>query len=525
MAKLRIGILLPDESLPAWAARLLDGTRAQPQVEVVSALVLPQKKSSSRLFDFYFRLDRRAFHPGPSPWAPVEAGRVLQDTKILHGTLDEHRMQLQSLRLDVLANLVLDEIPDQALDLARLGVWTLHDGRSRFVVGAQPGWRELLQNDSLTTCEIEILRRGQPAQVILQAVMATDPLSVARNQMHLLWRAAALFPRALMQLAQRGEAAFFANAQPASPSAPASLPNLLQVAALGSKQAFRKVAREIRIRFTADQWMLMLAPRSAGAPLTWDGFEPIIPPPDRSWADPFLVERAGQRYVFIEEYPFATRRGRIACLTLDAAGKVVSNQTLLEKPYHLSYPFVFEHDGEWYMLPESSGNRTVDLYRCTRFPDQWVFVKTLLRDVRALDATLFEHEGRWWLFANITEDEGVTTSTWDSLYLFHAEDPLSEKWIRHPLNPVVTDVRSARPAGRIFCRDGKLFRPSQDSSRRYGYGLRLNRILTLSTTEYAETCEETLLPPRGRNILATHTLNFAGDWTIIDVQSRRSKIG
>jgi hypothetical protein len=173
------------------------------------------------------------------------------------------------------------------------------------------------------------------------------------------------------------------------------------------------------------------------------------------------------------------------------------------------------------MLPEMSASRSVELYRCTHFPDQWVCEKTLMRDVTALDTTLFEYEGRWWMFVNLAEDMG--NSTWDSLHLFYADSPLSETWAPHPLNPVVADVRSARPAGRPFLRDGQLFRPSQDSMLRYGHSLRLNRVDRLTVNEYEETSVETLVPPQGTDIIATHTLNFSEKWTVIDIQTRRSR--
>jgi hypothetical protein len=355
---------------------------------------------------------------------------------------------------------------------------------------------------------------------VAQALLATDPLSTSRNQLRLLWRASVLAPRALQQLIQRGEADFFASAQVAPQAQPAESPNLLQLVAFSPKQLTRKLTKKIRKRFLFDQWMLMIAPRGQDAPLDWDGFRPLLPPRDRFWADPFVVEREGQTYVFVEELFFATKLGAIHCLTLDAEGRVTSNTPLLERPYHLSYPFVFEYQGVWYMIPETNGNRSVEVYRCTHFPDQWVFEKTLLRDVPALDATLLEHGGRWWMFVNLISDQG--NSTWDSLYLYYADDPLSENWTAHPRNPIIADVRSARPAGRMFLRNGQLMRPSQDSTHRYGYRLRLNRVDMLTVNDYAETCVETLTPPRGRNIIATHTFNSAGNWSVIDAQTRRS---
>jgi hypothetical protein len=481
----------------------------------VCALLLGSVSADSGLFHLFSKYDRRFFHPKPSPW---EKTSLPADLPILHG---EARAQLQALRLDVLINLSLTALPPELPALARLGVWTVREGRARLVIGSPIGWHELTFDDRLTTCQVEVTRADGSLHIVAQAVLATDPQSITRNQMHLLWRAAALMPRTLRALIQRGEAEFFARAQHAETAQVAASPNLLHLSMLVPRQIHYTLRKYLRKRFSFEQWMLMLARRGSAAPLRWEGFAPLVPPPDRLWADPFVVEHEGQTYIFVEELLFSQKRGAIACLTLDAGGGVTSSTRVLEKPHHLSYPFVFEYQGTWYMLPEMSASRSVELYRCTHFPDQWVCEKTLMRDVTALDTTLFEYEGRWWMFVNLAEDMG--NSTWDSLHLFYADSPLSETWAPHPLNPVVADVRSARPAGRPFLRDGQLFRPSQDSMLRYGHSLRLNRVDRLTVNEYEETSVETLVPPQGTDIIATHTLNFSEKWTVIDIQTRRSR--
>jgi hypothetical protein len=207
-------------------------------------------------------------------------------------------------------------------------------------------------------------------------------------------------------------------------------------------------------------------------------------------------------------------------MEIDQDGHVVSNQTVLERSYHLSYPFIFRDRGEWYMLPETAENRTIETYRCTRFPDQWEFHKVLMSDVHAVDTTLLEHAGRWWMFTNIAE---YGNSGWDSLYLFFADHPFSDRWMPHPRNPVISDVYNARSAGGLFRRDGKLFRPSQDCSRRYGYALNINRVTTLNTIDYAEVLEERIEPPTDSDILATHTISSISNWTVIDANIHRKK--
>lgn len=281
----------------------------------------------------------------------------------------------------------------------------------------------------------------------------------------------------------------------------------------------RKVDKTVAAWFFIDQWIILVGRRLGYQALDWRSLTPLLPPKDRYWGDPFPWRRGDCDHVFIEEKLYSTGRGRIVCLELDARGAIVSQQVALERPYHLSYPFLFEHAGELYMLPETAEQRSVELYRCTRFPDQWELVKHLLTGVYAADATLLEHAGRFWLFANVKEAGG---SSLDALHLYSSDDLLRGDWQPHPRNPVVHDLASARPAGRIFLQDGRLIRPAQDSSRRYGYALKFQRILTLTETDYSEVTERAFTP-RGSRYLATHTFNQAGDLTVIDAVLRRPK--
>jgi hypothetical protein len=169
------------------------------------------------------------------------------------------------------------------------------------------------------------------------------------------------------------------------------------------------------------------------------------------------------------------------------------------------------------MIPEAAQNRAIEVYRCNRFPDQWEFHKTLMADVQAVDTTLVEYSMRWWMFVNIAHEGG---STWDELHLFYSDDPLSSNWTPHPMNPIVSDVRTARPAGRVFRRDGGLIRPSQDSSLRYGYAVNLNRITKLTIHDYEEEPIERIEPPN-EDILAVHTYNRSDDLVIVDALLKR----
>ena len=285
------------------------------------------------------------------------------------------------------------------------------------------------------------------------------------------------------------------------------------------RRALRRLDKTLSSLFFLDQWVIMLARGGSFDSLQWSSFQPLIPDKDRYWGDPFMLASDDRYYVFIEEKIYATGLGRIACLTLDRDGRLLSNQVVLERPYHLSYPFILEQGGEIFMLPETAANRSIEIYRCVRFPDRWEFFKTLMKDIYAVDGTLLQYKKRYWLFANVKEENG---SSLDALHLFYADSLFSDNWTPHSHNPVVKDLHSARPAGRIFVQAGRLIRPSQDSSRRYGYALCFNHILKLTETEYAETALSEFRPAGGK-MLATHTFNQAGELTVVDAVLRRPK--
>jgi hypothetical protein len=285
------------------------------------------------------------------------------------------------------------------------------------------------------------------------------------------------------------------------------------------QRLIRKLDKTLASAFYIDQWVIMTAQGMPYDSLRWRGLSPLIPDKDRYWGDPFAIQRGRLYYVFIEEKLYGTGRGHIACLTLDAAGKLLSHQVVLERDYHLSYPFIFEYGGQLYMMPESAANSTIELYRCARFPERWEPAAVLMRDIYAVDATLLAHEGRYWLFTNVREPGG---SSLNALHLFWARSPLDGSWTPHARNPIVADLASARPAGNLFLKDGQLIRPCQDSSRRYGGALKFNRVMLLNETEYEEEPVAEFRPQGGR-IRATHTFNRAGGLTVIDAVVRRPR--
>ncbi len=189
-------------------------------------------------------------------------------------------------------------------------------------------------------------------------------------------------------------------------------------------------------------------------------------------ADPMFIEHEGQTWLFCEEYTLAKRRGVISVAEVYADGSVGAMRLVLERPYHLSYPFVFRDDGDLWMIPESADSGAVELYRAIDFPYFWTLERRIIDGLAADDSTLMQHSGR--LFLLLTTSHRMSTS-WDSLRIYEARS-LSGQFIPHAAGPTIIDSAETRSAGPIFRRGADLIRPVQNCTRIYGGGLTLARI-------------------------------------------------
>jgi len=232
----------------------------------------------------------------------------------------------------------------------------------------------------------------------------------------------------------------------------------------------------------------------------------------RYYADPFPFRHQGRNFVFVEEFPYATGRGCISVLEIGESGSIGPPRPVLEEPHHLSYPFVFELDGEIWMLPEAGESGGIDVYRAEQFPYKWKREARVISGIEAYDSTLLRHRGRLWLFVC---ERAWKSSSWDMLSLFHA-DSLTGDWLPHALNPVLLDATLSRPGGAMFAHNGQTIRPVQDCSQIYGGAIELCRLDTLGPQQFSQS-------PIGRIHAGTwgcHTFNSDGGIELIDVFGR-----
>jgi hypothetical protein len=200
-------------------------------------------------------------------------------------------------------------------------------------------------------------------------------------------------------------------------------------------------------------------------------------------ADPFMIRTQESWLMFFEIFNQQQDKGELAFARSQDGYKWNYQHKILSEDFHLSYPYVFESESKWYMIPESCEVNSVRLYQAKKFPDTWEFVKEILVGERFVDASIINFNNTWWLFVGVEPKNG---NSCNELRLYYADHLLAD-WVEHPMSPIIEDNSAiSRPAGRVRQLDDRLIRFTQDCSFTYGYNVRAIQVEILTKTEYRE---------------------------------------
>jgi len=483
-----IEVVLDGPPTPAWQAHALESLAESSALDVIEVhLSGPRPRGVARRLRS--AVERRLFGLGADALAPTH---------------------VQTRTSSVPAPLVvwLSERPVPTSERRDV----LHLRHGRLVESAEEAVSRAVVSGAACLETDVLLRRGSDTVAVEKTVSGVRPFSVTLSRDLLLWKLVAVVRRAVERLP-------YLDLSPSPSPSPVPAhggPLSSTVLAARATSAWTRVL-VTRLLFRRP-WSIRVRRRGPEPTRGWEKSEHLVRwRRGHVYADPFLLEHEGRHHLFCEEVLPGVGRGVISHTELSPDGAPAAPpQAILQRPYHLSYPFVFSHKGEMFMIPETLAVRRVELYRAVDFPYVWRHEAVLLEDVPAVDATVLFDDDRLWLFAGIGAPHASAS---DELHLFWGAAPQGP-WHPHPRNPVVSDVRCARPGGAIQRWGARLVRPAQDCSRRYGGAISFREIDLLSTSEYAEHEIDRLEPDDLGDARATHSYARDARFEAIDLRRR-----
>jgi len=474
-----------------------------------------------------FQVDERYPLPDLLPGVPVLHVTPNESASRLVQRFDEETIKtIREYQLDLLIRFGFKILRGKILSAARFGIVSYHHADNRVNRGGPCGFWEVYNDLGQTGSTLQVLTEElDSGTVIKRGIYPTHRFSWAGNRRRLRATSTLLMIDAIRELARERRWCPLPDPRPLSVYAhplyvnPGFRDSLTFLGKLAGRSLKHVGSRIFSIR----QWRILYqvgpAPSQGVEPpapanlILWK-FKQLVPPRGRFYADPFLCWRDGKLYLFVEDFSRAT--GKAVISWLEWMGKEWKyGGVALDCPYHLSYPFVFEHQGRVFMIPESYASRRVELWEAEEFPGRWKLARVLLDNVRAVDSTILAKDGSLYLFTNLDRSETHDPGT--ELHIYSIPDLLNGTLCPHARNPVIQDCRVARNAGGFFTdSQGRLIRAAQINSSGYGEGLVFREVKRLTSEEYEEETLETVLPQWEPGLEGMHHTHFAQGSIVMD---------
>jgi hypothetical protein len=238
----------------------------------------------------------------------------------------------------------------------------------------------------------------------------------------------------------------------------------------------------------------------------------------RYWAaDPFIISVDNTEYLFFEMYDRLKGKGLLGYRVIEN-GKIGKMKVAYESKQHLSYPFIFRKNNDFFIIPETSEEGNLVLLKADKFPDKWRKESIIMSNICVCDSTLFHYEGKDYLL----------TQPYDKHYKFDLLEIYVNrdgKWIPHNQNPIALGTENARQAGKVIFSCSGYIRVSQNCINGYGRGINFNRILSLDDKTYSEekirsiSVNDIKHNGASHRYIGIHTYNASEYYEVIDLKN------
>jgi hypothetical protein len=428
---------------------------------------------------------------------------------------DEDVKKVKTLNLDILLRCGSGILRGDILTAATFGIISFHHGDNRINRGGPAGFWEVYRRHDTTGFILQRLTEELDGGHVLMRGHFQTQYYFLLNQAAIRTKSNYYLKSLVEKIAIRRQ---LPDALPSAPYSnrlfrvPTALEALIYLAGLAHLIAKSRARHFLKIE---SRWTVAYVQSDWKTCVLWRG-QRLPNLPSHYCADPFVISRDNKDYCFVEDYDYLCRRGRITVYELTPSEARLIG-VAIDEPFHLSFPYIFQYEGNLFMCPETSNNRDIRIYRCVKFPTNWILEKIIMKDISAADNIILEKGGKWWLLTNTNPMNPVEDGDHDSeLSIFWSATPLGDQWTPHPLNPILVDAGRARNAGLL--RDGDVYyRVSQGQGfDRYGRRAFINKIVDLDDSSYIESTLCEIGPSFDQRAEGIHHFYSNGKVTVFD---------
>lgn len=521
--KLKIGFLISNKkNISLFYSKLIERILADERyiadfVFLENNNVNNKPSQSSIVLSLIVKLENKLFKIKNYPNSYIDVSSLLNQREVTTvGNISNmpfvklNDLDLETLRnknFDILYRIGWGIIQGEVLDIPKYGIWSLHHGDYQYFRGKPAVFWELYKGLSHAGCVLQKLTsKLDDGQIIDSLNTSINLFSYSKSISILYYKSLEMFFDNLEKVQKNKNLVLKPKGLTIYTNELFKTPSILIQIVFFLKLLTRNIFRKLEI--TNFSWHIAIAKKKNSKEIK----NYKIVPNRKGYfsADPFIINYLGEEYIFFEEASLKDSFGHISYIKCND----FSNRGIaLKESFHLSFPNVFYHEKDIYMLPETRKSNSIRLYKCVCFPDKWQLASVLMDDISACDSEIFNYDNNYYLFTNVSKNEHLSNA--DNLCIF-ISDNLFGPYLPHEMNPLSRDCRNSRMAGKILQEGNDIYRLAQSGEYGYGSAIVINKVEQLSRSLYKESKNQiiynTMLNEKG-----IHTINFGENYAVLDV--------
>lgn len=426
--------------------------------------------------------------------------------------------KVKGYNLDIILRHEFNIIRGEILDAAKYGIWSLHHGDNSVNRGGPPAFWEIVLNHAAVGVTLQKITNELDGGYVIDKAYYNTHWSFV-NTSHIVFESSVSLLLKNIKKTQHGD--FNIHKSPVYFNKLYKIPNiwvLTKYILMFYFSIFKGLFKRIEFKIFGTRhncWTLFIG-KGNFLEATLFRLKPVPPPKNEFWADPFIFNHKNSNYIFFENFNYKTKKGKISC------GKIFKNQLseivdVMEKDYHLSFPSIFKHNQEIFLMSETEANNQLELYKCVNFPNKWELFTTAFEGEKIMDPFFYRDKNNViWLFLNKEQSSKIPMNN-SELYIYRVNSMDLKDLDPHRNNPVIIDSRVARNGGMIFEHEKEIYRPSQANIHGYyGRALNVNKIIKLTIDDYIEETIVTAHPNFSDGLVSMHHLHQVEGLFVID---------